>query len=156
MGSVVTSPSFEKVFNLDSTMIGTVTAMFEVGCIIGAWTTSLWGEHFGRKRIVHTGSFCVCVGAAIQASSYKTAQLIVGRIVAGIGMGFITSSVPVWQAETSPAGIRGAMVCCSLSFVLLGQVSSPLAKLIDKISHELTLPSAHCLLERVGDKQIQQ
>ena len=47
-------------------------------------------------------------------------------IVAGIGMGFITSSVPVWQAETSPASIRGAMVCCSLSFVLLGQVRANL------------------------------
>lgn len=48
---------------------------------------------------------------------------IVGRIVAGIGMGCITSNVPIWQAEISPTSIRGAIVCSALSFSLLGQVS---------------------------------
>lgn len=124
MGSVLGAPSFEQQFHLSSTMEGTVTAMFELGCIIGAWSVSLFGEPWGRRTIIHVGTLCVCIGAAIQTSSYSTAQLIVGRIVAGIGMGFITSSVPVWQAETSPASIRGTMVCSSLSFVLLGQVIS--------------------------------
>ncbi|RFU30302.1 hypothetical protein B7463_g6062, partial [Scytalidium lignicola] len=122
MGSVLGSPSFEQQFGLSSTMEGTVTAMFELGCIIGAWSVSLFGEPWGRRTIIHIGTLCVCIGAAIQTSSYSTAQLIVGRIVAGIGMGFITSSVPIWQAETSPAKIRGAMICSSLSFTLLGQL----------------------------------
>ncbi|KAL1979411.1 hypothetical protein VTN96DRAFT_6054 [Rasamsonia emersonii] len=122
MGSVLGAPSFEEQFHLSSTMEGTMTAMFELGCIIGAWSVSLFGEPWGRRTIIHMGTLCVCIGAAIQTSSYSTAQLIVGRIVAGIGMGFITSSVPVWQAETSPASIRGTMVCSSLSFVLLGQL----------------------------------
>lgn len=124
MGSVLGSPSFEEQFHLSSTMTGTVTAMFELGCIIGAWSVSLLGEPWGRRTIIHIGAVCVCIGAAIQTSSYSTAQLIVGRIVAGVGMGCITSTVPIWQAETSPASIRGAMICSSLSFVLIGQVIS--------------------------------
>ncbi|KAH8814901.1 general substrate transporter [Xylogone sp. PMI_703] len=123
MGSVLGSPSFEQQFHLSSTISGTVTAMFELGCVIGAWSVSLFGEPWGRRPVIHMGSFCICIGAAIQTSSYSTAQLIVGRIVEGIGMGFITSTVPVWQAETSPPSIRGAMICSSLSFVLLGQVN---------------------------------
>jgi MFS family permease len=123
LGSVVTAPSFEKEFkNPDASMIGTITAMFELGCIVGAWSVCLWGEPFGRKKTIHAGTMIVCIGAAIQTSSYSVGQLIAGRIVAGIGMGFITSSVPVWQAEISPPSIRGASVCLSLSFVLLGQV----------------------------------
>lgn len=47
------------------------------------------------------------IGAIIQATSYSRAQLTVGRIVAGFGMGFINSTTPVIQAEYSPKAHRG-------------------------------------------------
>lgn len=47
------------------------------------------------------------IGAILQAASYSRAQLIVGRIVSGIGMGLINSTTPVFQSEYSPQGIRG-------------------------------------------------
>src|ERR1700761_9526337 len=77
MGSVLGSDSFEAVFHLDSTMSGTVTAMFELGCIIGALVVSLFGEPFGRRQVIQGGALLICIGAAIQASSYSSAQLIV-------------------------------------------------------------------------------
>lgn len=129
MGSVLGSDSFEAVFHLDSTMSGTVTAMFELGCIIGAFFVSLFGEPFGRRQVIQAGALLICIGAAIQARSFSPAQLIVGRIVAGAGMGFITSMVPVWQAETSPPNLRGALVASSLSFVLLGQASTRITQI---------------------------
>jgi MFS family permease len=33
------------------------------------------------------GSLCIIVGAVLQASSFHVAQLLVGRIIAGIGLG---------------------------------------------------------------------
>ena len=104
-------------------MQGTVTSLFEVGCAIGCLASSLSGNRFGRLSYIHVGSFVICLGAVIQASSYSVAQLIVGRIVAGVGLGFITSNVTVWQAETAPSDARGLVVCCSLSFLILGSVS---------------------------------
>lgn len=53
------------------------------------------------------------VGAILQASSYTRAQMIVGRVVSGVGMGMINSTVPVIQAEFSPKSSRG--ICKSLS-----------------------------------------
>jgi hypothetical protein len=47
------------------------------------------------------------IGAILQASSYSRAQIIVGRIVSGMGMGVINSTVPVVQAEFSPKATRG-------------------------------------------------
>lgn len=46
------------------------------------------------------------VGAVVQAS-YSREQLIVGRIVSGIGLGIVNSTVPVLQAEFSPKASRG-------------------------------------------------
>ena len=43
------------------------------------------------------------IGAILQISSYSVAQMIVGRIVAGLGNGLNTATAPVWQAETSKA-----------------------------------------------------
>lgn len=53
------------------------------------------------------------VGAILQASSYTRAQMIVGRVVSGVGMGMINSTVPVIQAEFSPKSSRG--ICKSLA-----------------------------------------
>jgi hypothetical protein len=47
------------------------------------------------------------VGALLQATAYSRAHMIVARIVSGVGMGFINSTVPVFQAEFSPKASRG-------------------------------------------------
>jgi MFS family permease len=47
------------------------------------------------------------IGALLQATAYTRAQMIVARIVSGVGMGAINSTVPVLQAEFSPKATRG-------------------------------------------------
>jgi MFS family permease len=47
--------------------------------------------------------------------------MIVARIVSGIGMGFINSTVPVIQAEFSPKATRGRYVCAQLSTLNFGE-----------------------------------
>lgn len=47
------------------------------------------------------------IGAVLQASAYSRAHIIVARVVSGVGMGFINSTVPVFQAEFSPKATRG-------------------------------------------------
>lgn len=118
----MTAPSFQDVFNLTSSMQGTVTSLFLVGAFFGSLMTSLNNDRLGRLRMTHIGSVAIVLGAIIQASSFSTAQLIVGRIVAGFGLGIIASNVVIWQSETSPKAQRGALIAGSLSFLLVGQV----------------------------------
>ena len=47
------------------------------------------------------------LGALLQATAYTRAHMIVARIVSGMGMGIINSTVPVFQAEFSPKATRG-------------------------------------------------
>lgn len=103
-------------------MEGTVTALFVIGCLVGCLCTSFSGGRWGRLKIAQVGSAILSIGAIIQASSYTVAQLIVGRIIAGLGLGLITSNIAVWQSETSSKEIRGTLVAISLSFLILGQV----------------------------------
>ncbi|KAJ6155215.1 hypothetical protein N7470_005781, partial [Penicillium chermesinum] len=122
IGGLLTAAQFEDIFHLSSSMQGTVTALFVIGCLVGCLCTSLSGGHWGRLAMAHIGAASLSLGAIIQASSYSVAQLIVGRIVAGFGLGLITSNIPVWQSETATRQIRGTLVAIALTFLILGQV----------------------------------
>jgi MFS family permease len=50
------------------------------------------------------------------------AQLVVGRIFAGVGLGLITSNLAVWQSEAAASNVRGTLMAISLSFLIVGQV----------------------------------
>ena len=50
------------------------------------------------------------LGATLQASSFGRIQLILARLVTGVGNGLNTCTIPVWQAETLPAHNRGAFL----------------------------------------------
>jgi MFS family permease len=82
--------------------------------------TAVVGEKLGRRKSVGIGAIISMVGAILQATSFGRAQLIVGRVVSGIGLGIINSTVPVMQAEFSPKASRGIYVCAQLSTLNFG------------------------------------
>uniref|UniRef100_A0A1N6MC79 Putative sugar porter n=1 Tax=[Candida] hispaniensis TaxID=312227 RepID=A0A1N6MC79_9ASCO len=125
MGSLLTLDTFVKQFpDMDSssswlseetkrhntTIQGTAVGIYEIGCMMGALFTMWAGDKFGRRRIIFFGSFIMIVGTVIMTSSYTLGQFIVGRIVTGLGNGFITATVPMWQSECAKPERRGALV----------------------------------------------
>lgn len=59
-------------------------------------------------------------GAVIQAASPTLKVMIAGRVVAGLGVGANTSTVPIWIAEISSTKNRGRGVAIQLEIVLVG------------------------------------
>lgn len=100
--------------------VGTVTALYDVGCFFGAVAAFSIGERLGRKRSILVGTTVMSIGAILQISAYSTAQMIVGRIVAGLGNGLNTATAPVWQAETSKAAWRGKLVVIEMILNIAG------------------------------------
>jgi sugar porter (SP) family MFS transporter len=120
---LTTDPSFLAQFgNPGATMLGFIVAVYELGCFAGALICACWGENFGRRKVCLYGSVVLIVGAVIQTASYGVPQMIVGRIVTGVGMGFITSVVSIYQAETTLASSRGRMIAVQLSMLIVGIV----------------------------------
>ena len=92
----------------------------DVGCFFGAIAAFSLGEMLGRRKTVLLGTTIMSIGAILQITAYSTAQMIVGRIVAGIGNGLNTATAPVWQAETSQANWRGKLVVIELILNIAG------------------------------------
>lgn len=89
---------------------GTMTSVYNIGCFVGAMSTMWTGDYFGRPRQIIIGSTIVAIGGIIQASAYGVPQMMVGRVVAGLGTGMNTSTAGVWQSETSKMNSRGKLV----------------------------------------------
>ena len=103
-----------------TSLLGTVTALYDVGCFFGAVAAFSIGERLGRKRSVLLGTTVMSIGAILQIAAYGVPQMIVGRIVAGLGNGMNTATAPVWQAETSKAAWRGKLIVVELILNIAG------------------------------------
>lgn len=90
-----------------SVMQGFITAAMSLGSFFGSLSSSFVSEPFGRRASLLICGFLWCVGAAIQCSAQNRAQLIIGRIISGWGVGFGSSVSPVYGSELSPRKIRG-------------------------------------------------
>lgn len=119
-GGLLDLPSFTKYFpSIDtenpttpnaSTYQGIAVASYNLGCFLGAILTIFIGNPLGRRKTIFWGSIVMSVGAVLQCTAFQLPQLIVGRIVTGIGNGMNTSTVPTWQSEMSPSHQRGKLV----------------------------------------------
>ncbi|CAJ0553221.1 Ff.00g117330.m01.CDS01 [Fusarium sp. VM40] len=105
-----------------STLQGFVVATFVIGALIGSLSCSYTGDKFGRRNIIFFASICTLIGEILEASSFGLAQFIVGRVIIGLGIGQLSSIVPVWQSETSAARNRGRQVVLTGLFICLGYV----------------------------------
>jgi MFS family permease len=101
-----------------------VVALYTVGCMFGALACFKLGDTFGRLRTIAAGCILQIIGSVILCSSFSLGQLIVGRLVLGLGMGAMSATVPVWQSESSPAKNRGALLALQGAFSSLGLAAS--------------------------------
>ena len=102
-GGVVVTQNFLEIHGLvgdDKTAtLGTVVAIYDVGCFLGAIFAAGVGEMIGRKKSVLLGTVVMSIGALLQITSFSLAQMFVGRIVAGIGNGINTATVCFLQLD---------------------------------------------------------
>ncbi|OJD35216.1 sugar transporter stl1 [Diplodia corticola] len=120
-GGILAGERFQNMLgNPSSTMTGLVTAIYDIGCAIGAVTAFIFGEQLGRKRSIILANIIVIIGATIQTASYSYAQMFVSRIIAGVGVGLSTVAVPILQSETLPAHNRGALLVVQSALIIIG------------------------------------
>lgn len=84
-------------------LVGTLNLYSLVGSA-AAGRTSDW---IGRRYTIVLAGAIFFAGALLMGFSTNYAFLMVGRFVAGIGVGYALMIAPVYTAEVSPASSRG-------------------------------------------------
>lgn len=133
LGGLITEDNWVKTFpeidtvnftgatkSSHSTLQGFVVATFVIGAMVGALSCSWSGDRFGRRNVIFFAAVSSLIGVILEASSFSLAQLIVGRVLVGFGVGQMSSIVPVWQSETAGAKNRGRHVVIDGLFICMG------------------------------------
>lgn len=104
----------------DISRIGTVVAVYTLGCLVGALGVAPVGNHIGRRKSLMVAAAVASVGIILQASAHGLPQLLVGRVISGVGNGGVNSVVPVWQSECTKPKNRGKNVVVVGIFITSG------------------------------------
>ena len=79
---------------------------------------------FGRKKCVRLGGFIYFATAFLQAFAPDFKMFIAGRTIQGLGVGFLSMTVPVIQTEIAAPHRRGLMVGIEYTFLIGGYALS--------------------------------
>jgi hypothetical protein len=87
MGGIINNPPFQETFKTPSpTLLGTIVAIYEIGCCAGALLTAVVGERLGRRMSILLGAIVMLGGAGFQAGVSSAGPMIAARVISGLGM----------------------------------------------------------------------
>jgi MFS family permease len=81
--------------------------LFTAGAFFGAMFASPTTEYTGRRWTITIGAIIFIVGGILQTVANEISHLMAGRFLAGLGVGFLTMIIPLYQAEIAHPSIRG-------------------------------------------------
>lgn len=98
-------------FVLPSSMQSLFTSILSCGTFFGALIGGDIADFVGRRPTIIAGCFVFSAGCIMQICSTNQEVLFVfGRLIAGVGVGFISAVVILYMSEIAPKKVRGAMV----------------------------------------------
>ncbi|KAI4242689.1 MAG: hypothetical protein L6R40_003910 [Gallowayella cf. fulva] len=125
MSGIITGPYFKDYFNQPTRAeIGTMVAILEIGALVASLSVGRIGDMIGRRRTILYGSCIFFVGGALQTFANGMPMMILGRIIAGLGVGALSTIVPVYQSEISPPHNRGKLACIEFTGNVSGYAAS--------------------------------
>lgn len=125
MSGIITGPYFIDYFGHPSkAAVGTMVAILEIGAFISSLIVGRLGDIIGRRKTILYGSCIFFVGGALQTLASTLAMMMLGRIIAGLGVGMLSTIVPVYQSEISPPHNRGKLACIEFSGNIIGYTTS--------------------------------
>ncbi|PGH30836.1 hypothetical protein GX50_06379 [[Emmonsia] crescens] len=92
---------------LNDASTGGIVSAFTGGAIIGSLGVSYLSDIHGRRITIFVGGLLGALGAALQGAATSIAMLIVGRFIAGVAVGLMSATIPVYCSEIAPPSIRG-------------------------------------------------
>lgn len=119
---------------------GTIVGLLSIGTLIGVLIAGPIANALGRKKAIVIWCVVFIVGVIIQiTTSHAWVQIAIGRLIAGFGVGGLSVMTPMYQSETAPRQIRGALVSTYQLFITFGIL---VAYLINFGTYDINSPAS--------------
>ncbi len=114
-------------FGLGPMAIGIAVSCALLGSAVGAWDAGPLADRFGRVHTMRVAAVLLAVSALGAGMAFGVWDLILWRVVGGIGIGVASVIAPTYIAEISPAHVRGRLGSLQQLAIVLGIFASLLS-----------------------------
>ena len=121
-------PFYERFFHLTSaSQQGWAMSCALIGCLIGALTSGILSNRFGRKLPLLLSALIFSVSSVGVAFAGQLSVFVGWRMLGGFAIGLASSLSPMYIAELAPAHLRGKLVSLNQLTLVIGILLAQLA-----------------------------
>lgn len=134
----------KKNFHLSARDTSLTTSILSAGTFFGAIIAGDVADFIGRRLTIIMGCFIFTVGCILETASTTLAVMVVGRLIAGLGVGFISAIIILYMSEIAPKKVRGALVsgyqfCITIGVLLANCVVYSTENRLDSGSYRIPI-----------------
>ncbi len=109
-------------FNLTNSPLlsGFAVACALLGSAVGAWFAGPAADRYGRVRVMLIAAALFAISSIGAGLAFAVWDLIIWRILAGVGIGIASVIAPAYIAEVAPARMRGRLGSLQQMAIVLG------------------------------------
>lgn len=107
-------------FGLSTGLEGWYVGCALIGSIAGVLVAGMLSDFLGRKKTMLISALMFSVSAIGCAVCTGFTDLVIYRIIGGVGIGIVSIVSPIYISEVSPARVRGTMVSFYQLFITIG------------------------------------
>ncbi|KAJ4375906.1 hypothetical protein N0V83_001184 [Neocucurbitaria cava] len=121
-----------------------IVSILSAGTFFGALFAGSLADWVGRRSTIIAGCGIFSVGVVLQVVSTTVSLLVPGRLIAGIGVGFVSAIIILYMSEVAPKGVRGAIVsgyqfCITIGLLLAAVVDNATKDRMDSGSYRIAM-----------------
>jgi sugar porter (SP) family MFS transporter len=87
-----------------------IVSILSAGTFFGAIIAGDCADWFGRRPTIIAGCAIYIIGCILQTASHGLGLLVAGRVIAGLGVGFVSAIIILYMSEICPRKVRGTLV----------------------------------------------
>ncbi|MEP7110266.1 MAG: sugar porter family MFS transporter [Ferruginibacter sp.] len=137
-------------FQLDASGTGWYVSSALVGCILGVSIAGILSDKYGRKKMLILSALFFGVSAIGCAFAIGFTDLVIYRLIGGLGIGVASMLSPLYISELSPSHKRGRLVALYQFAITVGILCSYFCNAyLLKLSHSESLTQTTGLLNKI-------
>jgi MFS transporter, AAHS family, 4-hydroxybenzoate transporter len=118
------APAVSHDWHLPPAAVAPLTAMGLLGLLVGSIVGGAMADRVGRRIVVIVAIAWFAIAAILSSGAQSMAQLIVMRLITGVGIGAAMPATSAFVAEYSPDRSRAAMLSAVMCGILFGSAAA--------------------------------
>lgn len=116
LGAIASSLGFASNASLQGLVVSSLLA----GAAVGSLAGSALADSLGRRRAFLLDAAPMLAGSLLCAGATRLSTILLGRLLAGFGIGLSSALVPLYISEIAPTRLRGTLGSVNQVLICLG------------------------------------